>query len=127
MECAFRLTAIRFLVVFALLTALCVVPVSGQISKGSISGTTVDPSGAAVPGTEVKATSQQTGQVITTTTDSNGSFRLNLLPVGTYNLELTKSGFRKTALSDVVVSPNVDNALDRVKLELGVATETVEV
>src|SRR5207244_7371339 len=127
MEYAFRPTFTRFLLAFTALAALIVIPASAQVSKGSISGTVLDPSGATVAGAQVKATSEQTGQVITTTTDSTGSFRLNLLPVGTYNLEITKSGFRKVAVSDVVVSPNVDNALDRVKLELGVATETVEV
>ena len=127
MEYAFRPTFTRFLLAFTALAALIVIPASAQVSKGSISGTVLDPSGATVAGAQVKATSEQTGQVITTTTDSTGSFRLNLLPVGTYSLEITKSGFRKIALSDVVVSPNVDNALGGVKLELGVATETVEV
>jgi len=126
MEYAFRPTFTRFLLVFTVL-ALIVIPASAQVSKGSISATVLDPSGATVAGAQVKATSEQTGQVITTTTDSTGSFRVNLLPVGTYNLEITKSGFRKVTLSDVVVSSNVDNALGGVKLELGVATETVEV
>jgi hypothetical protein len=107
--------------------ALIVIPASAQLSKGSISGTVVDPTGAAVSGAQVKATSQATGQVATTTSDPTGNFRLNLLPVGTYNLEVTKSGFRKTVLSGVTVAASVDNNLGGVKVEVGVATETVEV
>ncbi len=127
MEYAFRNTLTRFLLVFTVVAALAALPVSAQVSKGSISGTIEDPSGAAVASAQIRATSQQTGQVAATTSDATGIFRLNLLPVGTYNLEVTKSGFRKTAMSGVTVAAGVDNSLGAVKLELGVATETVEV
>jgi hypothetical protein len=43
--------------VFAVTAILCVGVATAQVSKGSISGTVVDPSGAAVVGAQVKATS----------------------------------------------------------------------
>jgi len=127
MKYAFRPTQACFLITIAVLAMLVAVPVSAQVIKGSISGTAVDPSGAAVPGAQIRAVNTATAQVFTTSTENNGSFRLNLLPVGTYTVEVTKSGFRKTAVSNVAVNSNVDNALPAVKLEVGVATEAVEV
>ena len=64
------------------LTLLYCIPAFGQVIKGSISGTAVDPQGAVVPGAQVKATNTETGVVQTTTTDNAGSFHVNLIPVG---------------------------------------------
>src|SRR6266849_6516976 len=55
----------------------------GQVLKGSISGTVVDPQGAVVSGAQVKAKNIETGAVLTTTSDGSGLFRLNLLQTGT--------------------------------------------
>ena len=100
---------------------------SAQVVKGSISGTVVDPSGAAVVGAEVKAVSADTNQASTTLSDSAGLFRLSLLSVGGYRVDISKSGFRKASLAGVDVTPGVDTGLGNVKLEIGSAAETVEV
>jgi len=99
----------------------------GQVSKGSISGNVADPTGAVVVGAEVKATQLATGQVSTTTSDNAGLFRIPLLAIGTYKVEVSKSGFRSTAVSGVGVTPGVDTGLGNIRLELGSASETVEV
>ena len=98
-----------------------------QVSKGSISGTVVDPSGAAVVDAEVRATALETNVTNTTVTGSTGNFKLSLLPVGTYKLEVTKAGFRKVALGSITVTPGVDSGLGEVRVEIGSASETVEV
>jgi Carboxypeptidase regulatory-like domain len=125
MEAQFRLNKLQLFALLAMLFAATFA--IAQVSKGSISGAVVDPTGAVVSGAQVSAISQQTAQVASTTSDDSGSFRLNLLPVGTYNLEVTKSGFRKSVLRGVAVAASVDSNLGGVKLELGVATETLEV
>src|SRR5579859_1455805 len=106
---------------------LSIASVSAQVSKGSISGTAVDPSGAAVAGADVKATAAETNQVITTVTGSTGSFNLALMPVGTYKVEISKAGFRKASATAVQVTPGVDTGLGAIKLEIGSTSETVEV
>ena len=118
-----RLT-IRIAVVVLVLSGVLV---SAQVSKGSISGTVIDPSGAAVPDAEIKATALDTNQSITTTSGSTGAFKVSLLPVGAYRLEVSKSGFRKASMSSVSVTPGVDTGLGGIKLDIGSASETVEV
>ena len=83
----------KVLVLIALLfvSALAV----AQVSKGSISGNVVDQTGAVVVGAGVKAINPATGQVSTTTSDSSGLFKLPLLAVGAYRVEVSKAGFRK--------------------------------
>src|SRR6266851_4251026 len=102
--------------VFALVIALAVVPAAAQIAKGSLSGTVLDPSGAAVVGAQIKATDPATSQAFTTTSDGSGSFRINLLPPGVYKVEIKRDGFRNTTLSNVSVSSGADNGLGGVKI-----------
>ncbi len=101
--------------------------VAAQVVRGSISGSVVDQSGAAVPDAAIRATSKDTAHVFTATTESSGLFHIALLPVGSYNLEVSKSGFRKLALSNVEVSAAKDTGLGSLRLEVGQVTTTVEV
>ncbi len=121
----FRTTCSRLMLAFVVLS-LCV-GASAQVSKGSISGTVVDATGAIVSGAEVKATSVDTNQVVTTKSDDSGLFKLPLLPVGTYRVEVSREGFRKASLAAVGVTPGVDTGLGNIKLEIGSVAETVEV
>jgi len=98
-----------------------------QVSKGSISGTVVDPSGAAVVDAEVRVTALDTNQISSSVTGGTGGFKLSLLPVGTYKLEIVKAGFRKMSLGNLTVVAGVDTGLGEIKVEIGSASETVEV
>src|SRR5689334_24631313 len=73
--------------VAACLTLAWSIPSVGQVLKGSISGTVADPQGAVVSGAQVKATNTATGAVLTTTSDSSGSFRFNLIVAGDHKIE----------------------------------------
>jgi Carboxypeptidase regulatory-like domain len=73
-------------------------------ATGAISGVVQDPSGAVVPNAEVRVVNQQTGVLARTlTTDSNGAFAAQLLPVGVYTLSVKSSGFAEETFSDVDV------------------------
>jgi hypothetical protein len=100
---------------------------SAQVSKGSISGTVVDPSGAAITNAEIRVTSADTNQSITTTSNDVGIFKASLLPVGAYKVEISKEGFHKTSIAGISVTPGADTGLGPVKLELGATSETIEV
>src|SRR5215470_2129102 len=99
----------------------------GQVDKGSISGTVTDPQSAVVAGATVKATNTANGQVFTTTSDSTGSYRFNLVPTGTYNLQVNAQGFKTTEVRGVIIGAGDDKGLAPVKLAVGGSAETVEV
>jgi hypothetical protein len=62
---------------------------------GSISGTVLDPSGAAVPGAKVRVLNVQTGIARETSTNENGFFTVVSLIPGIYNVEVTAPNFQK--------------------------------
>lgn len=113
--------------VICMLFLLVTLPTKAQVTTGSMSGTVIDQSGAAIPGAQITATNRGTNAQSKTVSDSSGLFRLSLLPVGTYSIEVSKSGFATTKMSAVNVSANVDRALGQVKLQVGAASTTVEV
>ncbi|MBL8167672.1 MAG: TonB-dependent receptor [Acidobacteria bacterium] len=92
------------------LTVLCLAGAASsayaqaQASSGQISGSVRDNQGGAVAGATVKVTNTQTGLERTTTTSTDGFYRLVLLPPGTYNLSAQSSGFAKTDVNGVVVT-----------------------
>lgn len=106
-----------FCIVLAL--ALCAVPAGfGQNVYASLAGTITDPSGAAVPNATVTAKNQNTGFTRTATTDSRGTYALNLLPAGTYTLSATRTGFQQKSVTNIVLQVD-QQAREDVTLEIG--------
>jgi hypothetical protein len=122
-------TKLRYIAAFFAVTlalVLCI-PSVGQVVKGSISGSVTDPQGAVVSGAQVKAKNVETGVVFATTSDSAGLYRFNLLPVGTYNIEIASQGFKTTTQSNVQVGAGRDTGLGAIHLSVGEASTTIEV
>jgi len=65
-----------------------------QTFRGGIRGTVFDPTGAVVAGVGVRAQSDSTGLVYSTTSTSAGDFSLPDLPIGAYSVSTHKDGFR---------------------------------
>ncbi len=76
---------------------------AGQNITGTILGNVTDPSGAALPGVTVEATSPNLQGSRVAVTDAGGKFRLVLLPPGTYTVKSQLSGFTTVEAADVVV------------------------
>src|SRR5579864_7050966 len=93
---------------------------------GSISGVVTDPSGAVVAEANVVATNTQTGIRTTVTTDSKGFFSLPALPVGTYDLEVSRQGFKTLRVTGLTIDANSALRVDST-LQLGAAVETMVV
>jgi hypothetical protein len=104
-----------------------VMPVAyGQsLVSGDISGTVEDPSGNAVSGATVKATSKDSGAVLSTTTSATGAYRFSLLKPGSYTIAVSSTGFKEATTSATVTVGQIATA--NVKLTVGSASETVEV
>jgi hypothetical protein len=100
----------------------------GQSTTGSIEGELKDAQGAALPGATVavKSTGTTTGYSRTVTTGDNGYFIIPNVPVGNYEVIVTKSGFADQKVTVTVTldrSARVDTAL----AVGGVGTQTVDV
>jgi len=89
-------------------------------------GTVQDASGSAVPGAQVKATQTDTGISRETNSGSDGGFVLTNLPLGPYQLEVTKEGFTKYVQSGIVLQVNADVEV-AVALKVGTVNEQVVV
>jgi hypothetical protein len=104
----------------------CTVPSSAQQTLGSINGTVLDPSGAAVSGATVTVSDSSINVTRTTTAQSNGFFQLFNLPIGTYSVKLTHEGFETTELKGIAVQEARATTVNAT-LKVGQATESVEV
>src|ERR1039458_6539461 len=78
-----------------LLFAVVVHPVFGQSlgNAGTIEGSVVDPSGAAVANVTVTIHNAVTGYKQATVAGADGTFRFRNIPPNPYHLEVTASGF----------------------------------
>lgn len=117
----------RFLAAF--LVALAV-GFTGTVSaqsttSGDVSGTLLDPTGAAVPNAKVTVTNVATGEVKTTTSGASGTYRVSLLVPGSYRVSATAPGFAAVQNSITIAAGAVTT--DDLKLTLGQSGTTVEV
>src|SRR6202140_5036141 len=104
----------------------CAGPIRAQVDAGSISGTVTDASGGTVSGASVTLTNQGTNASLTTTTNSDGSYKFSPVKIGTYRIKVTLQGFQTMEQRDVVV--NVEqNVVLNFALKPGSVSETVEV
>jgi hypothetical protein len=108
-----------------LILCLGVYPLLAQ-TRAVINGTVTDPSGATVGDAKVQLIAPATGLRREVGTHSNGIYEFPSLPVGTYNISVSKPGFATYSLSDVDVVIGQVRTLD-VKLALGQAAQAVEV
>lgn len=79
---------IRFYVTVLALFLACAVTLQGQESHGAVSGTIVDPGGAAIPSASVIATEVRTGVETPTKSNATGSYNLPFLAPGEYQIEV---------------------------------------
>src|SRR5262249_19657330 len=96
----------RIIVAMIAICALAVAaaPAMAQQTTGNIQGRIIDAQKAAVPGVTVTAKSTATGFTRSEVTDAEGVYRLNALPVGTYDVHAELSGFAPYDRKDVVVN-----------------------
>jgi hypothetical protein len=77
-----------------------------QQITGSIRGTIVDPSGAAVQGAAISAIQNETGLTRSAVANRSGEYLLLELPVGHYSLRATANGFETYIQKGIVLDVN---------------------
>jgi hypothetical protein len=96
------------------------------ISTAQIRGTITDSSGAAVAGATVKLTQTSTGAVRTAISAADGTYSLPDLPIGTYRMEVTQTGFTKYVQTGLVLQVGASPTIN-VTLQVGAVTQEVQV
>ncbi len=96
--------------------------VQAQETTGSIAGTVHDSSGAIVPGAAITVKSSQGGASRTLVTDAAGRYSVATLPVGMYEVDVEKSGFRKAIYNEVTLSVD-DHLVVDATLNVGSVSE----
>src|ERR1700728_2764023 len=98
---------------------------SAYAQTGSIAGTIVDSSNAAVPGATVTAKNQGTASTRTAITDSSGTYSIPNLSVGNYEVSVAKQGFSVLRVKNIELTVAQNLTLDGT-LEVGAVTQSVE-
>ncbi|HLH31194.1 MAG TPA: TonB-dependent receptor, partial [Terriglobia bacterium] len=111
--------------IFAALLALCPA-VLAQTVASQISGTVHDPSGAVLPGVDVKVTNTDTTATRTTVTNEAGAYVFPNLPIGPYRLEASLPGFTTHVQSGIVLQVN-SNPTINIELQVGQVSQVLEV
>jgi hypothetical protein len=109
-----------------LLLTLGAASLHAQTFRGGINGTVTDQSGAAVPGAIVETVNDGTGVSYKAISSSGGEFVFQDLPLATYTVNVTASGFETEKIQGVPVSAGVIYTLP-VRMRVASAGETVEV
>ena len=115
-------------IMLSLATVLCLfaAPVIAQQTLGSVNGTILDSSGAAVPGTTVTITDADINVTRTVKTQNDGYFQIFNLPIGIYKVTATHDGFDTTQLSGISVTEAHSTTVS-VSLAVGQVSTSVNV
>ena len=114
------------ILLFTLVAACLGNSAEAQATNAQMSGKIVDSTGAAVPNATIEVKNTDTGLDRTVSSSATGEYVIPSLPVGTYSLKSVVAGFKTYAQSGIVLEDGQSARVD-VVLQVGSATETVEV
>jgi hypothetical protein len=98
----------------------------GQGDRGTVTGTISDPAGAVVPNAAVELRNQATDVKFSAGASGTGNYTLANVPVGTYELSVTASGFKRYVRPGIIVGVGETVRVDAT-LEVGATTETITI
>ena len=114
---------LRIILCFVVMAAASL---AAQTFRGTILGTVTDPTGAVVAGAQVTVKNTGTGQERATTTSADGSYTVPELPIGTYTVTVSQSGFQTFVATGVTVDVASQRRVDA-SLKTGEVSTKVEV
>jgi len=95
-----------------------------QTQLGTIFGTITDPTGAVIPGAQVKVSSVSTGSKRDAFTDTKGQYYVVGLPTGKYTVRIDKEGFQTEIRDGIAISPAAAIAIN-LTLRVGTVPQQV--
>ncbi len=95
-------------------------------STGTILGTVVDSSGAAMADANVQVRNTGTGATQATTTDAQGRYRVPDLVIGEYDVQAAKDGFQTVVRRGVTLTVGANPVVD-MNLPIGQSQQTITV
>src|SRR5215468_11948493 len=107
-----NLSVVRMVTSAVLLWLVWCSVADAQLFPGRITGVVRDAQGAVVAGANVKLSNPATGQERSIVSDANGEFNFSQLALGTFQLTVTKEGFRTTIINDIVTAQGQVNNVD---------------
>ena len=107
-----KMNVLRF-TLFGCALAMFVSAASSQTVTGSISGQVTDPSGAVLPGAHVVAADLDTNVSTTTTTNADGLYRIDFLPIGHYQVTVEANGFATRNVAAILIGSAADGKFQR--------------
>src|SRR5215469_1255889 len=96
-----------------------------QSTGGRIRGTVTDASGGAIAGATVTLINEATHSTRELQSGASGEYIFLEVPVGTYEVDVASSGFKKYARKSIPLDLNEVVSVD-IALQVGGSTETVE-
>ena len=99
---------------------------SAQFDSAQISGVIQDSTGAVLPGVDVTLKNTGTGNEQHAVTNEAGVYTFANVPVGTYDLTSTLSGFNTVTKAGVRLNAGVNIRVD-MQMSLGTLSETIQV
>ena len=110
----------------AVVCVACACVALSQTSRGTVTGTVLDPSGAVIAAARVTLTGVETGVRLSTDSNQAGVYRFDAVDLGVYELQVTHPGFRLYLGTGVNVEANRVTTFDP-RLEVGAAETRIEV
>src|SRR5271155_1479551 len=123
---AIRKLHVEALVCLAMLFLVFGPGASAQTFRGTILGTVTDSSGGAVAGATVTVKNTGTGLTRTVSTAEDGSYAVPELPIGTYSVIVTLTGFKSGVVNALAVDVSSQVRAD-VALQAGDIAQQIEV
>src|ERR1017187_4225856 len=115
-------------IVSSIVALICLVraPFLSAQTTTTLYGAVTDKTGAIVPGAEVTATNIDTNFSRGAKTNPEGQYRLEFMPIGSYRVEVTAIGFKKSVQKGITLDINVMARVDA-SLDVGTMTEEIDV
>jgi hypothetical protein len=99
----------------------------GQQLTGTLSGTTMDSTGAVVANAKITMKNELSGDTRTTVSNGSGYFSITAVQPGSYTVSISAPGFKTWSQNGIVFAQGDNRVLSQISLQVGATSEMVEI